>query len=111
MRQSQYAKLVTVTSSAAAAPLAPSLLVVGNEASTGRPSLSWLHLFPGTVRFFRIYRDTCCSVANRYDATASNGLSWVDPKPGTVNHRYWVTAVGPSLSESGPSNAFDWLAP
>lgn len=111
VRQSQYAKVVSVPSSASAAPLAPFLLVVTNDASTGNPSLSWAHLLPGSVRFFRIYRDNCCNVADRYDATASNGLSWSDPAPGTTSHQYWVTAVDSSLNESGPSNRFDWLAP
>jgi hypothetical protein len=111
VRESQCAKLVSVTSSAAAAPLAPLLLVITNEVTTGKPTLSWNHLFPGTVRFFRIYRDSCCTVANRYDATAANALTWTDPRPGTTNHTYWVTAVGPSLSESAPSNPFGWLAP
>jgi hypothetical protein len=111
VRVSQYAKIVSVPSSASAAPTAPLLLLVTNEPSTGNPMLSWSHLLPSGVRFFRIYRDNCCNVANRYDATASNGLSWTDPDPGTTNHKYWVTAVGPSLNESGPSNRFDWAAP
>ena len=85
VRESQNGKVVSVPSAAIAAPLAPSLLVVTNEATTGKPSLSWVHLFPGTVRFFRIYRDSCCSVANRYDATAANALTWTDPRPGTTN--------------------------
>ena len=55
------------------------------------------------MRFFRIYRDNCCAVADRYDATPGNATTWTDPNPGTGAHTYWVTAVGPTLNESSPS--------
>ena len=110
-RKSPYAKVVTVGATAPAAPLSPVLLPVGVEASTGNPQLSWAHLLPGTVRFFRIYRDQCCAIGDRYDSTASNQTSWVDPNPGNSSHRYWVTAVGPGLNESSPSNFADSVGP
>jgi hypothetical protein len=94
-------------SSASSAPLAPILLPIALDTSSGNPKLTWTHLLPSSVRFFRIYRDHCCDLADRYDSTSSNGLSWVDPNPGTVTHRYWVTAVGSDLNESDPSNHAD----
>ncbi len=110
-RESQYARVVAVPSVAPAAPAPPLLLTGTADASTGNPSLSWTHPNAAGVRFFRIYRDNCCSVANRYDATSSNALSWTDTNPGTTNRQYWLTAVGPTLNESVPSNRFDWVLP
>ena len=110
-RKSPYANVVSVPSSAVAAPAAPFLNPITLDGSTGNPELSWTHLDTAGVRFFRIYRDTCaagppavCEVADRYDSTPANGTTWVDPNPGGTTHRYWVTAVGPSLNESEPSN-------
>jgi type II secretory pathway pseudopilin PulG len=110
-RESSYARPVMVPLAPPAAPVAPLSLTGTTEASTGNPTLSWTHGAPSGIRFFRIYRGSCCTVANRYDATSSNALSWTDPKPGTSNRSYWVTAIGPTLNESVPSNRFDWVAP
>ena len=64
----------------------------------------------------RIYRDACCNPADRYDITSTAGVpsnvtSYVDPNAPSGTHRYWVTAVGPGINESQPSNSFDWLVP
>ena len=63
------------------------------------------------MRYFRIYRDACCSPGDRYDQTTTNATSYIDPAAPSGLHRYWVTAVGPGISESQPSNSFDWLVP
>ena len=64
------------------------------------------------MRYFRIYRDTCCTPADRYDQTANGTTTtYIDPAAPSGLHRYWVTAVGPGISESPPSNSFDWLVP
>ncbi len=80
-RRSPNAKVIAVPATAPAAPLSPLLLLV--DQSSGRPELNWLHLNLGSVRFFRIYRDSCCDVADRYDATPGNATTWTDPNPGT----------------------------
>ena len=49
------------------------------------------------------------SGAQRYDLTADNATSWIDPAPVSGTARYWVTAVGPGLNESQPSNGLDWV--
>ncbi|MEA2312992.1 MAG: hypothetical protein QOE28_2960 [Solirubrobacteraceae bacterium] len=111
-RRSPYARIVSVgtVASTAAAPAAPLTLLALPDPSTGDPKLTWTHLSLASVRFFRIYRDNCCNVADRYDSTTGNGTSWVDPDPGVgLSHRYWVTAVGPAFNESGPSPRADWL--
>jgi type II secretory pathway pseudopilin PulG len=108
-RKSPHARVVATPATAPAAPLIPILLPVALDASTGKPQLNWAHLNLGSVRFFRIYRDQCCDVDERYDATPGNATSWVDPNPGPGTHRYWVTAVGPTLNESSPSNSADSL--
>jgi len=106
-RRSPYAKVVAVPDTPSAAPTAPLLLPIALEASTGKPQLNWTHFALGSVRYFRIYRDHCCDIADRYDSTADNATTWTDPDPGTGSHRYWVTAVGPTLNESSPSNSAD----
>jgi hypothetical protein len=110
-RTSQFAAVVAVPSSAPSALLPPTGLAGTADPSTGNPNLSWTHVNPAGVSFFRIYRDNCCRVADRYDATSGNAFSWTDPRPGTTNRAYWVTAVGPNLNESPPSNRFDWVQP
>jgi type II secretory pathway pseudopilin PulG len=102
-RRSDFAKVVTTPATAPAAPLPPTLLPIAIGPS-GNPELDWLHLDLGSVRFFRIYRDSCCDVDDRYDATPGNSTHWVDPDPGTGSHTYWVTAVGPTFNESTPSS-------
>ena len=110
-RESDYAHVVTVPSLPSVPPVAPVLLPIAAETATGNPRLTWTHPDIAGVRFFRIYRDACCNVNDRYDSTPGNGTSWVDPAPGATTHRYWVTAVGPSLGESGPSNSADSALP
>ncbi len=110
-RRSPYAEVVVIPSSADPAPTTPVLLPITLLSDTGDPRLNWTHLFPDSVRFFRIYRDQCCDVADRYDSTTGNGTTWVDPNPGSSAHRYWVTAVGPTLNESSPSNSADSVLP
>jgi len=117
-RTSQNGKVVSVPSTPPAAPLAPLLLPIELDGSTGNPQLTWTHQNTAGVRFFRIYRDTCdpgppvkCDVGDRYDSTPANGTSWVDPNPAGATHRYWVTAVGPSLNESSLSNSSDSVLP
>ena len=107
VRRSPYANVVTLPSSAGSAPLAPILLPVALDTSSGNPQLTWTHLNQAGVRYFRIYRDHCCDIADRYDSTSSNGLTWTDPNPGNTQRRYWVTAVGADLNESSPSNHAD----
>jgi hypothetical protein len=107
-RESTYALPVTFTHTEPAAPFG---LLIVPELSTGKPRLSWSHSNVGAVRYFRIYRDACCSPADRYDATTSNTTSWVDPAGPSGLHQYWVTAVGPGLNESLPSNQFEGLVP
>jgi len=107
-RRSQNAEVKTLASTE---PDRASLLVVSADLSTGKPKLTWSHPSVGSVRFFRIYRDACCSPADRYDATTTNTNTYTDPSAPAGLHRYWVTAVGPGISESQPSNSFDWLVP
>jgi len=97
-RTSHYAQTMTLS---ATTPAAPSLSYVSGQ-------LSWTHP-DGNVRYYRIYRDTCCAIADRYDRTSGNQTTWTDPNPGAGSHTYWVTAVGPATgagagyNESGPS--------
>ena len=107
-RRSVNAELQALTSTE---PDRPTLLLVLPDLSTGKPKLSWSHPNPSAVRYFRIYRDACCSPADRYDQTTTNTTSYIDPNAPSGTHRYWVTAVGPGISESQPSNSFDWLVP
>jgi Prokaryotic N-terminal methylation motif len=107
--RSQYARVVTV-GAASTPPFAPLTLLVTPDPGTGNPKLDWTHLDLPGVRFFRIYRDGCCDLADRYDSTPTNGTSWVDPNPGNnQSHQYWVTAVGPDFAESDPSIPGVWI--
>ena len=108
VRRSPYAQIQSIT---ATEPDRPNTLLVLADLATGKPKLSWFHPNTAAVRYFRIYRDACCSPADRYDQTATNTTSYVDPSAPSGLHRYWVTAVGPGISESQPSNSFDWLVP
>jgi Tfp pilus assembly protein PilV len=110
VRESPYGYAVIVAA-AGPAPAAPVLDPIVLDPGTGNPQLKWTHPALATVRFFQIYRDQCCGVADRYDSTPTNATSWVDPKPGGQVHRYWVTAVGPTLNESNPSNYADSFLP
>jgi Tfp pilus assembly protein PilV len=103
-----------------ARPYPPVLVSVLPDPDTGDPQLTWLPnpLQPVTVGFYRIYRapvgtadSACCTLANRYDFTPTDGTGWVDPNPGTEAHRYWVTAVSAELNESDPSNHLESAAP
>jgi prepilin-type N-terminal cleavage/methylation domain-containing protein len=113
-RTSEFAKGVASSSTQ---PSEPALLLVSPDLSL-KPVLSWTHPDLASIRFFRIYRITgtsggCCAVADRYDLTAGNPTSWTDPNPPAsgVQVRYWVTAVGPGLNESAPTNSVDWTGP
>ena len=110
-RESQYIETVTSSSTQ---PAAPSLLLALPDLSL-RPTLSWSHPDVSSVRFFRIYRvlgtsGSCCATADRYDLTADNTTSWTDTNPPAtgVQVRYWVTAVGPGINESTPTNGANW---
>lgn len=114
VRESTYVPFKTVTT-AGVTPLPPILLPLATaDPSTGKPRLSWSHLDLANVRFFRIYRTDgsggCCTADQRYDSTPANATSWTDPTPGTNQaHRYWVTAVGPTLNESDKSSRAEWI--
>jgi type II secretory pathway pseudopilin PulG len=108
-RRSQHASVISV-GSAGTPPAVPITLVVAPDPETGNPRLEWTHPDLAGVRFFRIYRDGCCSLSNRYDSTPTNGTHWVDPNPGNnQSHQYWVTAVGQDFAESDPSPAGAWI--
>jgi prepilin-type N-terminal cleavage/methylation domain-containing protein len=70
----------------------------------GKPTLAWTAPDPGPngpIRFYRIYRDTGTTLADRYDETVTNAPSYTDPNPGsTTAHTYWVTAVDQNFNES-----------
>jgi type II secretory pathway pseudopilin PulG len=70
----------------------------------GKPTLSWTPpatVPDGPVRFYRIYRDSGTTVADRYDETVTSSPTYVDPAPGaTTAHKYWVTAVDQFFNES-----------
>ena len=62
------------------------------------------HRAAGPIRFYRIYRDTGTSVADRYDETVTTARTTSIPNPGaTTAHTYWVTAVDQNFNESAPS--------
>jgi prepilin-type N-terminal cleavage/methylation domain-containing protein len=107
-RESDFGESQTIS---ATEPDRPDTLLVLPDLSTGKPRLTWQHPDTSAVRYFRIYRDACCNPADRYDATTSNATSYIDPNAPSGTHRYWVTAVGPGISESQPSNSFDYLVP
>ena len=93
-------------------PDSPTGLAGAPDLATGRPSLSWSHPDTGAVRYYRIYRDNCCSPADRYDATAAGTTTtWIDTNAPSGTHRYWVTAVGPGINESQPSGSVDVVVP
>jgi prepilin-type N-terminal cleavage/methylation domain-containing protein len=107
-RESDFGQTQTISSTE---PDRPDSLAVGADPSTGKPQLSWAHPNVSAVRYFRIYRDACCSPADRYDVTKTNATTYTDPAAPSGTHRYWVTAVGPGISESQPSNNVDYLVP
>ena len=75
-----------------------------------KPTLSWTPpvTAPNGIRFYRVYRDSGTTVADRYDETVTADPNYVDPNPGsTTKHRYWVTAVDMSFNESAPSAYVD----
>ena len=63
------------------------------------------------MRYFRIYRDACCCAGRPLRPDGDERDLYIDPSAPSGLHRYWVTAVGPGISESQPSNSFDWLVP
>jgi hypothetical protein len=74
----------------------------------GKPTLTWTAPAAGPngpIRFYRIYRDTGTTLADRYDETVTGAANYTDPNPGdTTAHRYWVTAVDQNFNESVPSD-------
>jgi len=74
----------------------------------GKPTLAWTapsSVKNGPVLFYRIYRDTGTTLADRYDVTVTSAPNYTDPDPGsTTAHRYWVTAVDQNFNESSPSD-------
>jgi Tfp pilus assembly protein PilV len=100
-RTSQYAKTITTTSST---PGQPSLLTIVGS------TLTWVNL-DTNVRYYRIYRDTCCAVADRYDRTSGNVLTYTDPNPGSGGHQYWISAVGPATGANAGFNESDPVGP
>jgi prepilin-type N-terminal cleavage/methylation domain-containing protein len=94
-----------ITPVAGTAPDAPTGLTA--SVVDGKPTLSWTApatVPDGPIRFYRIYRDTGTSVADRYDETVTSDPVYVDPNPGsTTAHKYWVTAIDQNFNESPPS--------
>jgi prepilin-type N-terminal cleavage/methylation domain-containing protein len=110
-RESQYAQAVTTSSTQPDNPSGLSIPLLSTV-----PVLNWTAPSTPGIRFYRIYRITggsggCCSIGDRYDLTNGNVTTWTDPNPpafGTTV-RYWVTAVGPGLNESTPTNSVTWI--
>jgi Tfp pilus assembly protein PilV len=100
-RTSLYGKALTMVDTRPAKPLTVAL--VGN-------TLTWLTI-DTNVRYFRIYRDNCCAVADRYDRTNGNVLTWTDPNPGAGGHTYWVSSVGPATGTDAGYNESDPAGP
>jgi prepilin-type N-terminal cleavage/methylation domain-containing protein len=73
----------------------------------GKPTLTWTAPAAGPngpIRFYRIYRDSGTTLADRYDETVTNAPNYTDPNPGsTTAHRYWVSAVDQNFNESDVS--------
>jgi type II secretory pathway pseudopilin PulG len=96
---------LTIPLIAGTAPDAPTGLTA--SVVDGKPTLSWTppaNVPVGSIRFYRIYRDTGTDLADRYDETVDDDPSYVDPGPGsTTAHKYWVTAVDKYFNESDPS--------
>lgn len=90
----------SVTLSAGTPPTAPGTLTA--TIVDGLPTLSWTAV-PGAA-FYRIYRDTGTTLADRYDRTVTSSSTYTDPSPGDhTNHTYWITAVDSNYNESAPS--------
>jgi prepilin-type N-terminal cleavage/methylation domain-containing protein len=74
----------------------------------GKPTLTWTAPAAGPngpIRFYRIYRDTGTTLADRYDETVTSATNYTDPNPGdTTAHQYWITAVDQNFNESVPSD-------
>lgn len=71
----------------------------------GLPTLTWdgAHDDDGTIRAYRIYRDSAAGYTDRYDRTETSATTYTDGDPGaTTSHSYWVTAVDDSFNESLP---------
>ena len=105
-RESQFSTRKTLDKTE---PASPSGLLGGlsvtPDLATLKPKLDWGPPSTGTASFYRIYRtpsstSTCCSVADRYDATTAT--SYVDAAAPSGSYHYWVTTVGPNLNESTP---------
>jgi Tfp pilus assembly protein PilV len=105
-RDGAPANTATITLVGGKAPDAPTGLTA--SVVDGKPTLSWTppaNVPDGPIRFYRIYRDSGTSVADRYDETVTSDPGYVDPDPGsTTGHKYWVTAVDRYFNESDPSS-------
>jgi hypothetical protein len=101
------ARSVTVPSAGSrpARPLVLALLTV-----SGLPRLTWTAPLLTDVAFYRIYRDgSAVGYADRYDRTTGGLITtYTDTDPGTVSHRYWVTAVDTHYNESNPIGPVTW---
>ncbi|MBA3327760.1 MAG: prepilin-type N-terminal cleavage/methylation domain-containing protein [Solirubrobacterales bacterium] len=75
----------------------------------GVPRLDWRAAQDdnGTVRFYRIYRDSGTAYAGRYARTETSATTYTDPEPGDAGtvHTYQVTAVDDAFNESEPITA------
>ena len=83
--------------------------IEGNPAGTDSPVLRWdAASDPGGISagilYYRIYRGSA-TYGDRYDVfypTAGKPLVWIDSKPDSGGHSYYVTAVDTLYGESGP---------
>lgn len=100
------AKTLTVSPASGSPPSWPDGTTLTADIADGIPQLTWSAAATGGsggVAFYRIYRDTGTTLADRYDATAGATTSWDDNAPGTSTaHQYWVTAVDAHFNESAP---------
>jgi prepilin-type N-terminal cleavage/methylation domain-containing protein len=97
--------LGTATGGGATGPDQPTGLTA--SVLDGKPTLTWTAPAAGPngpIRFYRIYRDTGTSLADRYDETVTSSPNYTDPNPGnTTAHKYWVSAVDQNFNESDVS--------
>jgi hypothetical protein len=81
-------------------PGAPTLLKAEKETATGAVKLTWTAPSGGApVAFYRIYRGSK-DYTSRYAVAFTTSYTDTDA---TEPHRYWVTAVSSTLTESWPS--------
>jgi len=100
--ESSHTGAVSVTSTGSTTPNHPTSLVAEKK-TDGSVTLKWTASTGGTApSFYRIYRGSE-EYASRYDTTSSTECStectFTDTDATTI-HKYWVTAVSSSLTES-----------